>query len=200
MHHHSATEFEDIRSGIHEHFLKVFGIEDTSAIELFVLLQRVAHLARLIDNELGEDIDLSGPRWRLLLRLFIDEQVGNPDGLTPTVLSHSQRVSKNTISALLRGLETQGLIRRTLVPSDLRAFHIQLTQAGRDYLYANAPKRLKAMQRMLSVLEPQEFDQMTAILNKLHHSLLGQIHAPGCADAADVPAPLADKPTPLVEE
>ncbi len=189
----TTLDWDQVRVEIHQNFQRLFGAENTAGIELFLLLQRVAHLSRMLDNQLGEDMELSGPRWRLLIRLFMDEQAGNASGLTPTDLSHSQRVSKNTISSLLRGLESQGLIERALDPNDLRAFRIQLTPAGRDYLRANAPRRLEALNRMLGVLEPQEYAELTRLLTKLHGFLFDQMDPKDCPGHPQ-PARLAHTP------
>jgi DNA-binding MarR family transcriptional regulator len=180
MQSNNAPEWDEIRSDIREHLRTTFGVENTAGIELFILLQRVAHLYQLLDNLPNEDLELSGSRWRLLMRLFVEEQNGNEAGLTPTELSRSQHVTRNTISSLLRGLESQGLIQRQTVPSDLRAFRIQLTPAGRDYLHANAGRRMAALDRMLSGIDPQEYVQLTGLLNKLHHSLSSQVHLSRC--------------------
>jgi DNA-binding MarR family transcriptional regulator len=172
VHPYASSERDSVRNYVHDHVKALFNIEDSSGIELFVMLQRVAHLSRLLDDQLSGEMGLSGPRWRLLLRLRIEEELGNHAGLTPTALSRSQRVSKNTISALLRGLEMQGLIQRALDSVDLRAFRIQLTQAGRDYLHDTTPRRLEGLNRLLSGLDSQEQEQLTVLLEKLHRSLL----------------------------
>jgi DNA-binding MarR family transcriptional regulator len=168
----AGPEQDAVRTYVHDHLRALFDVEDTSGIELFVVLQRVAHLARLIDDQPSGDMEISGPRWRLLLRLLIEEELGNTAGLSPTLLSRSQRVSKNTISALLRGLEAQGLIQRALDAADLRAFRIQLTQAGRDYLRSTTPRRVEGIDRLLSGLAPDERQQLTVLLEKLQRSLL----------------------------
>jgi DNA-binding MarR family transcriptional regulator len=173
---HPGSERDSVRSQILDHLKVLFDVEDTSGIELFIMLQRVAHLSRLIDDQPSGDMELSGPRWRLLLRLLIDEELGNTAGLTPTDLSRSQRVSKNTISALLRGLEAQGLIQRALDSADLRAFRIQLTEAGRDYLRNTTPRRVEGIDRLLSGLAPYERQQLTVLLEKLQRSLLDRYH------------------------
>lgn len=193
MHDPAAFKTDDFHNELRERFLKTFGLEDTSALETFVLLQRVSHLSRLLDDQLDEGRELSGPRWRLLMRLLVEEQNGNTEGLTPTMLSRWQHVTKNTISALLRGLESQGLIQRTLVPSDLRAFRIRLTPAGREYLYANAGQRLQNLQQIFSDLDPRELEQLITLLNKLHRSLSGQVHL-------SIKDPIPDLPVQKAEE
>ena len=153
------------------------------------MLQRAAHLSMLLDTQLDDDRELSAPRWRLLLRLLIEEALGNSAGISPTVLSRSQRVSKNTISALLRGLEAQGLIQRTLDAADRRAFRIQLTQDGRDYLHSTAPRRIEGLNRLPSALTPQEREQLTLLLEKLQRSLAEQCHHPQEDPDTTIPRP-----------
>lgn len=159
---------------IREQLRKLFHIKDTRGIELFIALQRAAHMSRMLDSQLGEDVAISGPRWRLLMRLFMEERMGNAAGITPTELSQSQRVSKNTISALLRGLESQGFIQRSLDPADLRAFRIRLTDSGREYLRCMAPGRIQSVNQLLSGLDEQEQEQLIALLEKLRRSLAAQ--------------------------
>lgn len=171
-------DWDQIHNHIRQQLSALFAVEDTRGFELFILLQRAARLARALDSQPEDGIELSGPRWQVLLRLFIEGQAGGCTGLTPTDISRSQRVSKNTISALLRGLESQGLIQRTLDPADLRAFRIQLTDAGRDYVRANAPRRFAAIDRLLDGLTPAEQDQLIALLTKLQHSLINRVHVP----------------------
>ncbi len=172
----AGSEWDQVRSRIHDQIKTLFNIEDSSGIELFIMLQRVARLSRLFDAQPSDDMGLSGPRWGLLLRLLIEENLGDSAGLSPTVLSRSQRVSKNTISALLRGLEAQGLIQRALDSTDLRTFRIQLTPAGRDYLHSTTPRRLEGLNRLLSGLDPEEREQLTVLLEKLQRSLAEQCH------------------------
>jgi DNA-binding MarR family transcriptional regulator len=171
MHPNDAASPDQIRRHIHQHLEELFGIEDSSSIELFAMLQRAAHSLRLHDAQHGDEFGLSGPRWGLLLRLLIEEEQGNHAGITPTTLSESQRVSKNTISALLRGLEAQGLIRRMLDATDLRAFRIQLTDAGRDYIRTDTPQRVENLNRLLTGLSRAEQEQLIVLLEKLQHSL-----------------------------
>jgi len=178
-------DWEQIHNHIRQQLGELFAIRDTRGLELFILLQRSAHLARAIDNQPDDGIELSGPRWQVLLRLYIEGQAGNCAGLTPTAISRSQRVSKNAVSALLRGLEGQGLIRRALDPADLRAFRIQLTDAGRDYVLANAPRRFAAIDNLLDGLEPAEQDQLIALLTKLQRSLIDRVHVSARENALD---------------
>jgi DNA-binding MarR family transcriptional regulator len=164
-----------------EHFKSIlqrrFNISDGSGLELLMTLHRVSNLSNTFDIQGQEHEMLSGPRWWLLLRLFFEEEMGNSGGLTPSFLSHSQRVSRNTISALLRGLEEQGFIQRITDPGDLRIFRIQLTPAGREIILSSAPGRIESLNRLYSVLSVNERDSLLHILDKLNQTLMNH-HCP----------------------
>lgn len=150
----------------------LIGLEDTSGVELFSLVHALTHLYDFAENQRSGDLELSGPRWALLLVLMAHERFGNEKGVTPTSLSRFQGVSKNTISSLLRGLEEQGYIQRTLDPEDYRVFRIQLTDAGRQVVQSLAPKRVAYINQLASDLSGEEREQLIALLEKLYRSVL----------------------------
>ncbi len=170
------SEHTKVHENIRQQMMELFKQEDSRMFELFGKIQRNAQLCEMLDYTQTDDIELSGSRWRLMLRLLIEEHLGNTDGITPTELSHSQRVSKNTISALLRGLEVHNLIQRNLDPKDLRVFRIQLTDKGRELIRKAAPSRVDAINRMFSSLNKDEQLQLLTLLNKLHTSLVAQAY------------------------
>lgn len=159
------------RAHLREHLQTLAGIEDASGIELIHLIRWASKLCDVLEGRACDDSGLSGPRFGLLLRLLAEERHGHDDGLTPTSLSHFQSVSKNTISALLRGLEKQGLIQRTLDPQDLRLFRIQLTAAGRELVLSEAPLRMRTVNELASGLSADEREQLIGLVGKLMRSL-----------------------------
>jgi DNA-binding MarR family transcriptional regulator len=165
---------EAMQARMRRYLRDLSGLDDTSGIELLTMLHKVVHLCDAIENKELSKSGLSGPRWAVLLRLMAEEQLDKSDGITPTSLSHFQCVSKNTISALLRGLEEQGLIQRTLDPADYRLFRIQLTSAGRELVQATAPQRIAYLNQMISGLSGAERDQLSTLLAKLQRSVLVQ--------------------------
>jgi DNA-binding MarR family transcriptional regulator len=148
------------------------GDADLTGVEL---LQRISRVANLYDTILKQRLrtsDLSGPRWHLLVRLFAEEIGHGPGGLSPTYLSKCQDVSKNTISALLRGLEEQGLIERALDPADRRAFRIQLSERGRELVRTSTPRHFRELNELLAGLTAAERASLIDLLDKLYGSLL----------------------------
>ncbi len=170
---HSEDEQKHILAHMRSQMKAIFGVDDTSGVELFSTIRRLAYLSEALECQFPEDLELSGPRWRLMLHLLADENLGGA-GLNPTAISQRQRVSKNTISALLRGLEEQGLIQRELDPRDYRTFRIRLTPAGRDLIHTTAPQRLAHMNELAAGLSTEERDQLITLLDKLHHFLLNR--------------------------
>lgn len=154
------------------------GDEDLGGLEVARLVRLVANLHEAAASEHLRSAELSPQRWALLLRLYMHESLDGCGGTSPTRLSHWQQVSKNTISALLRGLEEQGLIERAIDPDDKRAFRIRLSDAGRALVRATTPEHVRGLNDLVSGLSESEREQLTALLEKLAHSLAARVHPP----------------------
>ena len=176
-----------MREHIREHIRELAGVEDTAGLELVGMIRGLANLYETAEVPPEAKIDLSGPRWGLLLRLMAEEHNGNCDGLTPTELSRYQYVSKNTISSLLRGLEEQGLIQRAIDANDRRLFRIQLSESGRKAMAEAAPQRIRYLNCLVSGLTVAEKEQLFELLGKLFHSVVQNcgIKAASLKDKAD---------------
>ena len=154
---------------------------DPTGLELLRLIHMTGNLYDVVADAALEIAEVSGPRWRLLLRLHAEEMQGNHDGVSPTHLSRCQHVSKNTISALVRGLEEQKLIERTLDPLDRRGFRIRLSQSGRKLLEDTIPRHLAYLNELASGLADDEQSRLIELLEKLFNSLVAHAR-PGVAD------------------
>lgn len=150
----------------------------------------IVRLLRAVGNQYAQEAattydgaGLSGPRWLLLLRLYVEEERGKRLGLPPSYLSRCQDVTKNTISVLLRGLEEQGWVERSLDPDDRRVFRIRLTAAGRELVRTSAPARLAHLNALVDDLGAEERRQLIQLLTKLHRSLTDRSEARAKAEA-----------------
>lgn len=157
--------------------LEVFGIEDTRMLDLFHRLKAVAHLLDHLIGEYRKDGTLSHARMRLLIRLVVDSRLGVKSGLSPSELSRFLGVSRNTISALLNGLEEQGLIERQLHPTDRRQFIIQITPAGHALVRERAPAFADFVTSLFDSLSPDETQTLSTLLDKLYNNLARQAAA-----------------------
>jgi DNA-binding MarR family transcriptional regulator len=151
---------------------EVFNIQDTEALDLFHHLKAVSHLLSYLIGEYRKDGKLSQARMRLLIRLVIDNKLGIDAGLQPSALSESLGVSRNTVSALLNGLQEQGLIERHLHPTDRRQFLIRITPAGCDLVYTRAPQFAVFIASLFEHLSPDERHTLFTLLDKLYSRML----------------------------
>lgn len=159
------------------------GIEHAHGVEVMRMVRMVSNIYETIVSARMRDEGLSGPRWRLLLHLYMAGQ-GEPGSLSPTELSRIQNVSKNTISSLLRSLEEQHLIERTLDLEDRRQFQIRLTSRGCDLVRDSTPGHVAFLNQLTDDLSSEELRQLTALLRRLHASLVahGDVPAAYCLD------------------
>ncbi|MCD4684483.1 MAG: MarR family transcriptional regulator [Anaerolineae bacterium] len=154
---------------------KIFQIEDTSTYALFRQIKTINHLLRVLFGEFRkDDFTPSHPRMRLLIRLEIDARLGRDDGVLPSELSQWLGVSRNTVSALLNGLEEQGLIQRHLHPEDRRRIQIRLTEEGHVLVNERAPKMGSFIHDLFDTLTLEERETLNALLEKLLEGMLVQ--------------------------
>ncbi|HEY53893.1 MAG TPA: MarR family transcriptional regulator [Caldilineae bacterium] len=146
------------------------GITEMHGLDLMRQIKMLSHLYGMLISSHMRDAQLSGSRWRLLLHLHMAEQMEQAS-LSPTELSRMQHVTKNTISSLLRSLEEQGLIERTLDPKDRRQFKIRLTDEGRELIRKSTPEHVVYLNQLARDLTPDEVTQLGELLHKLRVSL-----------------------------
>jgi len=151
------------------------GVADTRGFALMRALMASAHMLEVIADQGLHEAGLSLPRMRLLVWLFLEDRRGNKEGISPSLLSHHQHISKNTISSLLASLEEQGLIERALSSEDKRSFKIRLTRAGHTLMQSTLPKHHSSLNQVFATLSADEQKTLLKILGKLRESLVGQI-------------------------
>ncbi len=167
---HASPKHDPPWRGSFQRMLADLGVEDVHGLELLRLVKMCAHMYdRLLSEEMRES-EISEPQWRVLMRLALAAHAGQ-ESLSPTELAHSQRLSKNTISAHLRALEQAGLIRREIDPDDLRAFRIRLSDSGWDLVRRSTPAHMDLLNRLAAGLTPEEQAQLQRLLQKLYDSM-----------------------------
>lgn len=151
-------------------FLADLDVHEIHGLEMLRLVRMCANAYETSSSERLRKEQISEQRWRLLLRLLIEEQHCNPE-VSPTHLAQTQNVSKNTISSLLRSLEEHGHIERTLDQNDRRQFRIRLTEKGRTLMRESMPGHIAFLNRLTSGLSDEEVNHLHQLLQKLHKSI-----------------------------
>ena len=141
---------------------------DPRAARLMDDFRMVAHQIYQLSESNLEATGISYAQYRLLMSLMFCEWRGQCDGLNPSEISASQGTSRNTISALIRSLEDDGLVERHLDNDDRRRFNIHLTEAGRRKVLDNAGRHIELIDELFSVLSDDEIETLRSLLQALN--------------------------------
>jgi len=89
-------------------------------------------------------------------------------GLKVSEISALMRVKSPTITPVIRGLEDEGLVERTMDPEDRRAVRITITDAGRAIIRAAHEERMTTFNRLVEHLGEEDSLQLAALLSKVY--------------------------------
>lgn len=167
----------------------IFAIQDMRSFYIYRKLQRVNHLLRHLVDKFRSADKLSHARMRLLIRLEVNDRIGIDEGLLPSELSRWLGVSRNTVSALLNGLEEQGLIARQAHPTDRRRVQIHITEAGQELVRQYAPPMGAFLDGLFDALTPNERDTLLTLLEKLQATMHTRAEAMGLEIHTPTPSP-----------
>ena len=137
---------------------------DPRAVRLMDEMRRVSHQLYQLGETSLLSADLSYAQYRVLMSLLFHEWLGHTGGLNPSEISDQQGTGRNTISALIRGLEEAG----QLDEEDRRRFNIRLTEAGRVRVRDHASRHMRTAADIFAALTPEEMETLSALLRKLN--------------------------------
>lgn len=140
---------------------------DPQALRLMDELGFVARTIYHIGEQSVEQAGLSLAQYRVLMHLSFAENLGDRGELNPSEISERQGVSRNTMSSLIRNLEEEGLVERSLDPNDRRRFNIRLTDGGRGLVNQHVRQHLAVVGRCFSALSPAEQRTFFELLDKV---------------------------------
>lgn len=132
---------------------------------LVALVQTAAAVDKFLDAQL-HDYGIS--RAKLLIMKVL---VANAGRMTPTALSKELSRSKHTITALVDGLERDGLVQREQHSSDRRSINVVLTEKGREFLKSTLPICDQIGYTAIGQIDVQQSEQLKALLDKIRQSV-----------------------------
>jgi DNA-binding MarR family transcriptional regulator len=97
---------------------------------------------------------------------------------TPSELAAAEEVRLPTISALVRGLEEDGLVRRAADPADGRVVRLSATAKGRRILERGRERRLDNLEELLLPLSREELRVLAEASEILDRAVSGRGRAP----------------------
>lgn len=175
----SREKEEEIRA----HLKAMAGGHDIRGMQISHHIRLASKLFDMAVARSEKSGEISGPRMGILMRLYMEAEHGDPDGVNPGALGRFLDVKKNTISALLDGLEDAGFLERAPHPTDGRASLVRITPAGREFVRSTAPMRFQFMNEMTASLSPAEQDELIRLLTRLHQSLSTHVKNLPCDEA-----------------
>ncbi len=95
------------------------------------------------------------------------QALANAPGVDQRSLARSIGFDTSTIASVIDRLEARGLVQRDLDPSDRRVRLLSLTGPGHALLIEVVPAMLRAQERMLQPLPPQDRAEFLRMLNQL---------------------------------
>jgi DNA-binding MarR family transcriptional regulator len=140
---------------------------DPKAVGLMDQMHFVSRAIYHVGEQSLDEAGLSFAQYRVLMHLFFAEQMGDRSELNPSEISERQSVSRNTMSALIRNLEDEGLVERRLDPDDRRRFNISLTENGRALVIDHARQHLTRIGSCFTVLTSDEQESLFRLLRKV---------------------------------
>ena len=93
------------------------------------LLSCTTRIEDTIRQRLREQFGITLPRFDLMAQLERE-----PEGLTMGEVSRRMMVTGGNVTTIVDQLEREQLVQRSAVPGDRRAYHLTLTEAGRQAL------------------------------------------------------------------
>ena len=130
------------------------------------LLTCTLTIERRVRAQLRERFAISLPRFDLLAQLE-----RNPGGLMMGELSRRLMVTSGSITGLTDQLAAEGLVERTPIPADRRAFLVRLTGKGKRAFDLMAAEHEGWIVDMFSGLKERERDELHALLGQLKTTL-----------------------------
>jgi len=168
---HSSIPDPERRQMLCDFVRQVSPEADPANILLFGLLMETRNqLAQAAEKELAT-VGLTWAKLRLLMHLSRQEHIKGSAGAQPSELSEMQDVSRNTVSALINGLEAEGLVTRELHGSDRRKLVIGLTPKGRAILKSQLGAHLEFVNQCFDVFDRPQRDTLLDLLACLNTSL-----------------------------
>jgi MarR family transcriptional regulator, negative regulator of the multidrug operon emrRAB len=145
---------------------------DPRTFRLMAQIRMISHeLHQFSQNSLAT-AGLSYAQYRLLMSLLYREENEADGALNPSQISELLGTGRNTVSALIRGLEEDRLIERQLDAHDRRKFQIRLTEEGRCRVRQNAGRHFIAIAHCFRDLSVSEQESLSCLLEKLGLSVV----------------------------
>lgn len=133
------------------------------------LTQKLLHAIRHFHKAGWHQKTIAGYKASEIRILFCIEQLAASETSLTTKVSEISKllqVTSPTVTQLIKGLETQGLVERHINPTDRRAVDIKLTEQGKKVSRQAADFFISSLEGLIAHLGEAQSDQLADLLNK----------------------------------
>ena len=136
-------------------------VEKTRGFETWLIVGRTnLQVHRALNRALAE-VDLSLAQHEILVAIWQNS------GLTQKQLSEKLLVIKSNVSALIKKLETRGLVLRTPDPGDTRNKRLTLTPAGVTLVRRSFALQNRIVDAMAAVMTDEELVMISDVMRRV---------------------------------
>ena len=128
------------------------------------VINRISNRLRRRSAALQETLGMSGAQGNILNFILVE---GQKHSIYQKDIEEKFCVTRSTVSKVLKGMESKGLLRRESVSSDARLKRLVLTEEGRE-INANASvERIELENRIRNGLSDEEFHTLMHLLKRV---------------------------------
>ncbi len=138
----------------------------TTAIEAFLNIKRVAQEADCDNRDALEPYGLSEGKFYVLVDLFSEDLLGH-DAPSPSEIADHLGVTRATITGLLDGLERDDFLERHPDSKDRRALTVHMTDKARRFLDEYLPRSCRRFGALMANLSEAECRTLIGLLAKI---------------------------------
>ncbi|NGO71675.1 MarR family winged helix-turn-helix transcriptional regulator [Streptomyces boncukensis] len=134
------------------------------AVEVLGRIQRMQRVHDQHFKELSDEFGITMGEFDMLAAL---RRSGPPYTLSAGTFVKAAMVSPGAITNRIDRMEDKGLVERVRESADRRSVQIRLTEPGKDLIDKAIAAHLRGYDQILSVLTPQEREQLALGLRKI---------------------------------
>lgn len=137
----------------------------TRGFDVWLTVGQTNHkVHRALNQSLGE-LDLSLAQHEILLWVW------QKPGITQKQLAERLLVVKSNVSALIKKLESRGLVNRDCDPADTRNKCLSLTATGRQLVQQSFERQNRIIAAMVAVVSDDELERIGAMMSRVGKAL-----------------------------
>lgn len=141
-------------------------LKDTIANTLFDFMPNFYnHIHPIFNTEHSSDYKLNSNQIKVLMGAYLLEDP------TPTSISKVLYIHKGSMTAIVRSLINERLLKKVHDPNDERSYKLALTEEGLDFLQYKEEKRQVEINHLFEEMPYEDLEQVISGFQVLNHYL-----------------------------